>query len=65
MKHGKVFLLFRKYPWIPLSSRQGGLKGMISRDEIGFASDDESVSEFIDFGIEQALGYTHKHLISY
>ena len=47
-------------PWTPLSSRQGGLKGMISRDEIGFASDDESVSEFIDFGIEQALGFTHK-----
>ena len=47
-------------PWTPLSSRQGGLKGMISRNEIGFASDDESVSEFIDFGIEQALGYTHK-----
>ena len=37
-------------------SRQGGLKGMISCDEMGFASDDESVSEFIDFGIEQALG---------
>ena len=47
-------------PWTPLSSRGDRLKGMISRDEIGFASDDESVSEFIDFGIEQALARTHK-----
>lgn len=47
-------------PWTPLSSRDGNLKGMMSRDEIGFASDDESLSEFIDFGIEQALAGTHK-----
>ena len=47
-------------PWTPLSARHGGLKGMISCDEMGFASDDESVSEFIDFGIEQALACTHK-----
>lgn len=47
-------------PWTPLSSREGGLKGMITRDQMGFASDDESVSEFIDFGIEQALAGTHK-----
>ena len=47
-------------PWTPLSSRQKGLKGMITRDEMGFASDDESISEFIDFGIEQALARTHK-----
>ena len=33
---------------------------MMSRDEMGFASDDESLSEFIDFGIEQALAGTHK-----
>lgn len=47
-------------PWTPLSSRDGNLKGMMSRDEMGFASDDESLSEFIDFGIEQALAGTHK-----
>ena len=47
-------------PWTPLSFRQVGLKGMISRNEMGFASDDESISEFIDFGIEQALARTHK-----
>ena len=47
-------------PWTPLSSRQVGLKGMISCDEMGFASSDESVSEFIDFGIEQALARTHR-----
>jgi hypothetical protein len=47
-------------PWTPLSSRDGNLKGMMSRDEMGFASDDESIKEFIDFGIEQALAGTHK-----
>lgn len=47
-------------PWTPLSSREGGLKGMITRNQMGFASDDASVSEFIDFGIEQALAGTHK-----
>ena len=47
-------------PWTPLSSRDGNLKGIMSRDEMGFASDDESISEFIDFGIEQALAGTHK-----
>ena len=47
-------------PWTPLSAREGGLKGMITRDQMGFASDDASVSEFIDFGIEQALAATHK-----
>ena len=47
-------------PWTPLSSRDENLKGMMSRDEMGFASDDESIKEFIDFGIEQALARTHK-----
>lgn len=47
-------------PWTPLSSRDGNFKGILSRDEMGFASDDESISEFIDFGIEQALAGTHK-----
>ena len=46
-------------PWTPLSSRND-LKGMISRDELGFASDDPEVSEFIDFGIETALSKEHK-----
>ena len=47
-------------PWTPLSSCKDGLRGMITRNEMGFASDDDSVSEFIDFGIEQALARTHK-----
>ena len=47
-------------PWTPLSARHEGLKGMMTRDEMGFASDDDSLSEFIDFEIEQALAGTHK-----
>ena len=54
------FALQGSTPWIPLSSRDSCLKGMISRNEIGFATDDQSVSEFIDFGIEKALSRTHK-----
>ena len=47
-------------PWAPLSSRRKELRGMITRNQMGFASDDKTVSEFIDFGIEQALASTHK-----
>ena len=47
-------------PWTPLSSRREELRGMITRNQMGFASDDKTVSEFIDFGIEQALAGTHK-----
>ena len=47
-------------PWTPLSSRREELRGMITRNLMGFASDDKTVSEFIDFGIEQALASTHK-----
>ena len=47
-------------PWAPLSSRTDQLKGMVTKDEMGFASDDMTVSEFIDFGIEQSLSRSHK-----
>ena len=47
-------------PWTPLSSCNDELKGMMTRNEMGFASNDDSLSEFIDFGIEQALARTHK-----
>ena len=53
------FALQGDSPWTPLSQR-GELKGMITRDSMGFATSDPSVSEFIDFGIDQALGKTHK-----
>lgn len=53
------FALQGDTPWTPLSHR-GDLKGMISRNAMGFATSDPSVSEFIDFGIDQALGKTHK-----
>ena len=46
-------------PWTPLSSRNC-YKGMISRDEMGFASDDNDIKEFIDFGIDTALSREHK-----
>ena len=54
------FALQGSTPWTPMSTRQDGLKGMMTRNEMGFASEDDSVSEFIDFGIEQALAGTHK-----
>ena len=46
-------------PWAPLSNR-GSLKGQMSHNEIGFATDDESAEEFNDFGIEEALSRYHK-----
>ncbi len=53
------FALQGDSPWTPLSQRCD-LKGMMTRDAMGFATSDPSVSEFIDFGIDQALGKTHK-----
>ena len=46
-------------PWAPLSNR-GPLKGQISHNEMGFATDDENAEEFNDFGIEEALSRYHK-----
>jgi hypothetical protein len=46
-------------PWVPLSNR-GSLKGQISHNEIGFATDDNDAEEFNDFGIEEALSRYHK-----
>ena len=45
--------------WSPLSSRSGGrLRGAVSRDSMGFATDTE-VEEFCDFSVDRALDAQH------
>ena len=45
-------------PWTPLKGRNG-LKGAVTRESMGFASNDLEVGEFIDFGVDQALERNH------
>ena len=48
------FALEGATPWTPLSQKSEH-KGMVSREQMGFACDTPSVEEFIEFGVEQAL----------
>ena len=46
--------------WSPLSSRsEGRLRGAVSRDSMGFATDAE-VEEFCDFSVDRALDAQHR-----
>ena len=45
-------------PWNPLKG-ENGLKGAVTRESMGFASNDLEVEEFIDFGVDQALERSH------
>lgn len=47
-------------PWTPLSHRSKSLRGMITCDQMGFATRDTSVAEFVDFDVNQALSKVHK-----
>ena len=48
------FALEGSTPWSPLS-QHGSHKGAVTRERMGFASDTAGVSEFVEFGVEQAL----------
>ena len=53
------FALENNQRWSPLSSKEKHLKGMISRDSFGFATDNTDVEEFIDFDVSRALSNAH------
>ena len=44
--------------WASLSKHSNQMKGFVSRERMGFATDAE-VEEFCDFGVEQAFAKTH------
>ena len=49
-------------PWTPLKG-ENGLKGAVTRESMGFASNDLEVEEFIDFGVDQALERIKKNIL--
>lgn len=53
------FALNEKQCWSPLSTHASSMRGAVSRDRMGFATDDADVEEFCDFSVDRALDAQH------